>query len=1068
MLYSATMCEGRRHSACRRRRLAGGWRDRTIGRTCEGKMDREIKPYVLRRTAEDRLAPKLSLNYEEALNPQQLAAVRAGDGPALVIAGAGSGKTRTLVYRVAYLIDMGIDPGTILLVTFTRKAAQEMLKRAGLLIGSRSEQVSGGTFHAVANGLLRRYGRPVGLEPGFTILDRGDAEDLINLLRTQLGLHEKDKRFPRKRTIAEIFSKCENTLQRMEEIVLGEFAHFSEHLEDLEQLKRAYQAAKRQRQLLDYDDLLVKLRELLSTDDAARRAISTRYRYILVDEYQDTNRLQGDLIRKLAVTHDNVMVVGDDSQCVIEGTPILTPKGSRPVESLRVGDTVLSGGGHGRLVESFIIGKSKSVHHRYLRVKTRTGHEVCFSPNHLCFAKIRSGSGLWYVYLMHREDFGYRIGVTCLPRYDTDFTRPQMRTTQEQGERLWLLEAWATRQEAQYREALLSLRYQIPQALFRPESRKSATCKMSDAQAAALFTEFGQNGARLLKDYGLLYEYPTYLPKSSRSRGRIAINLLMASASNRVEKRQRQGHELCVESQQGWEAIEGLQGASRENGYWRLRRYSKDYRTLLILAKDIETRLRGKGYQATVAYKAKFVAASGIKGTFMTVPAAGLLPGMMVPVVKDDIISTDIIEAVEWVENADHRPFYDLEIEHSHNIVSGGIISHNSIYAFRGATFRNIMEFPDLFPGATIYKLEENYRSTQPILNLANAIIQGAAEKYSKRLFTRKLDGPLPVLVQAGGENAQSRFVAQKILELREEGMPLDEIAVLFRSSFHSFDLEIELSRRDLPFVKRGGFKFIETAHVKDLLAHLRVMENPLDAVSWNRLLLLVEGVGPRKAQDLIASFIKAERPLDALRETDGRSSRGLKDLARMLEETARHGSMTPAEQVSHVYEYYLPILKEQYDDYPKRMRDLEHLYTMAERYHRLEEFLSDLALEPLDEGVAGVEAIGRDDERLVLSTIHSAKGLEWQCVFVIWVVDGRFPSAYSFLTEDELEEERRLFYVAVTRAKQHLYLTYPVNVYDKTTGSVLSKPSRFLDDVSPSLLDTWALVEEEGSRDWS
>jgi DNA helicase-2/ATP-dependent DNA helicase PcrA len=668
-------------------------------------MDREIKPYVLRRTAEDRLAPKLSLNYEEALNSQQLAAVRAGDGPALVIAGAGSGKTRTLVYRVAYLIDMGIDPGTILLVTFTRKAAQEMLKRAGVLIGSRSEQVSGGTFHAVANVLLRRYGRSVGLEPGFTILDRGDAEDLINLLRTQLGLHEKDKRFPRKRTIAEIFSKCENTLQCMEEIVLGEFAHFSEHLEDLEQLKRAYQAAKRQRQLLDYDDLLVKLRELLSTDDAARRTISNRYRYILVDEYQDTNRLQGDLIRKLAVTHDNVMVVGDDSQ---------------------------------------------------------------------------------------------------------------------------------------------------------------------------------------------------------------------------------------------------------------------------------------------------------------------------------------------------------------------------SIYGFRGATFRNIMEFPDLFPGATIYKLEENYRSTQPILNLANAIIQGATEKYSKHLFTRKLDGPLPVLVQAGGENAQSRFVAQKILELREEGMLLDEIAVLFRSSFHSFDLEIELSRRDLPFVKRGGFKFIETAHVKDLLAHLRVMENPLDAVSWNRLLLLVEGVGPRKAQDLIASFIKAERPLDALRETDGRSSRGLKDLARMLEETARHGSMTPAEQVNHVYEYYLPILKEQYDDYPKRMRDLEHLYTMAERYHRLEEFLSDLALDPLDEGVADVEAIGRDDERLVLSTIHSAKGLEWQCVFVIWVVDGRFPSAYSFLTEDELEEERRLFYVAVTRAKQHLYLTYPINVYDKTTGSVLSKPSRFLDDVSPSLLDTWALVEEEGSRDWS
>ncbi|TAJ26571.1 MAG: ATP-dependent helicase [Nitrospirae bacterium] len=675
-------------------------------------MDREIKPYVLKRPAEDTAPAKLSLDYAKELNPQQLAAVTAGDGPSLVIAGAGSGKTRTLVYRVAYLIDKGIDPATILLVTFTRKSSQEMLHRAGLLIGARSERVFGGTFHSVANALLRRYGRPIGLEPGFTILDRSDSEDLINLLRGQLGLNEKDKRFPRKGTIAEIFSKCENTLQPLDEIVLGEFAHFSEHLEALDKLKRAYEGAKKQRQLLDYDDLLVKLRELLSQDEGASRAISSSFRYVLVDEYQDTNRLQADLIRKLAASHDNVMVVGDDSQ---------------------------------------------------------------------------------------------------------------------------------------------------------------------------------------------------------------------------------------------------------------------------------------------------------------------------------------------------------------------------SIYAFRGATFRNIMEFPTLFPGATIYKLEENYRSTQPILNLANEVIQGAAEKYSKHLFTRKLDGPLPVLVQAAGENAQSRFVAQKILELREEGVPLDEIAVLFRSSFHSFDLEIELSRRDLPFVKRGGFKFVETAHVKDLTAHLRVLANPLDTVSWNRVLMLVEGVGPKKAQDLIASFVKAERPdqspgqcaIEVLREVSGRSGRGLRDLARVLEEAGRAGTMTPAEQTNELYTYYLPILKDQYDDYPKRMRDLEHLYTMAERYARLEEFLADMALEPPDSSVVDVDAGARDDERLILSTIHSAKGLEWQCVFVLWVVDGRFPSAYSFATEEELEEERRLFYVAVTRAKQHLYLTYPVNEYDKATGMILSKPTRFLDNVSPSLLETWALVEEGGVREW-
>jgi len=667
-------------------------------------MEREVKTYVLKRSDDDAAPRKLSIDYAAALNPQQLAAVTAGEGPSLVIAGAGSGKTRTLVYRVAYLIDSGVDPSNILLLTFTRKSAQEMLQRAGELIGARSERVCGGTFHSVANLLLRRYGRSIGVEPGFTILDRGDAEDLIALVRSQLGLNEKDKRFPRKGTIMEMISKSENTLRSLEEIILEEFSHFGDHMDDLSRLKNAYQAAKRQKQLLDYDDLLVMLRQLLLMDEPARATISRQYRYILVDEYQDTNRLQAEVVRKLAASHNNVMVVGDDSQ---------------------------------------------------------------------------------------------------------------------------------------------------------------------------------------------------------------------------------------------------------------------------------------------------------------------------------------------------------------------------SIYAFRGATFKNIMEFPQLFPGAQVYKLEENYRSTQPILNLANCIIEEAAEKYTKRLFTRKIDGPLPSLVEAAGENAQSRFIAQKILELREEGVPLSEVAVLFRSSFHSFDLEIELSRKGLPFIKRGGVKFIETAHVKDLLAHVRVIANPLDTVSWNRVLMLVEGVGPKKAHDLLAAIVKTGQPFEVLRGVSGRSGPGLKNLANTLESLAGGEDRSPAEQVNHIYEYYLPLLKEQYDDYPKRTRDLDHLHTIAEGYPAVDAFLADLALEPPDGSAVDVEAPDRDDERMVLSTIHSAKGLEWQAVFVIWVVDGKFPSVYSFVADEDLEEERRLFYVSVTRAKRHLFLTYPINVYDKTSGMLLSKPSRFLDHVPSDLFDQLALVEEGGRGDW-
>ena len=576
------------------------------------------KLYVLKRPAAEVTKPTLSLNYAEELNPQQLAAVEAVEGPALVIAGAGSGKTRTLVYRVARLIDLGIPPASILLLTFTRKSAQEMLDRVGYLIGGRSEQVAGGTFHSVANILLRRYGRSVGLEPGFTILDRGDSEDLINLLRGQLGLNEMGKRFPRKRTIADIYSKAANTLDSVEDILLNDYSHFGEFLGELTKLQQAYESAKRQRQLVDYDDLLVKLRELLHTDETARHNISQIFRYLLVDEYQDTNRLQADVVRNLAATHDNVMVVGDDSQ---------------------------------------------------------------------------------------------------------------------------------------------------------------------------------------------------------------------------------------------------------------------------------------------------------------------------------------------------------------------------SIYAFRGATFRNIMEFPTLFPGTTVYKLEENYRSTQPVLQLANEIIDKAPEKYSKELFTKKLEGPLPVLVQAASENAQSRFIAQKILELREEGVALDDMAVLFRSSFNAFDLELELTRCNLPFIKRGGFKFIETAHVKDVLGYLRVMHNPLDTVSWNRILLLIEGVGPKKAKDVLAALMNTSQPYEVLKSGTGRSAHGLRHLATLLEGVSEHEALTPAELISETMEYYLPVLKDQYDDYPKRIRDLEHLSVMAERYHQLSDFLADLTLEPPNESIIDVEAPDRDDERLVLSTIHSAKGLEWRCV---------------------------------------------------------------------------------------
>ncbi len=640
------------------------------------------------------------IDYVKDLNPAQLEAVRTLFGPVLVIAGAGSGKTRTLVYRVVRLVEEGVPPENILLLTFTRKAAREMLRRAAILLNDRCEHVAGGTFHSLANLMLREYGHLIGYQRNFVILDRSDAEDAINLLRNSLGLGEKGHRFPKKETIANIFSKSINLRKSLEEILVEEYQHFLNHLEDLSKLFEHYVRYKIEHQLMDYDDLLVNWYRILKQFPEVRKAVSKQFQFIMVDEYQDTNSLQAEIVRLMAEDHKNVMVVGDDSQ---------------------------------------------------------------------------------------------------------------------------------------------------------------------------------------------------------------------------------------------------------------------------------------------------------------------------------------------------------------------------SIYAFRGANFRNILEFPKLFPDTKIIKLEENYRSTQPILDLANAIIEKAKEKYTKCLYTKREDGKKPILYKAKDDTDQSCFIAERILELREEGIPLNEIAVLFRSAFHSFDLELELAKRDIPFIKYGGLKLIETAHIKDIVAHLRILLNPFDMLAWNRVLLLIEGIGPRTSQKIIEYLKNSSDPLEAIKDFPRKPSFsvGLNKLCEMLDQLKL--GLSPEEKVALLIEYYIPILtRVYYDDYPKREKDLEQLQAIAHKYKSLEEFLTDLALEPPEASVAEIEPLDTDDEKLILSTVHSAKGLEWHTVFIISLVEGRFPSSYAFGREEDLEEERRLFYVAVTRARENLFLTYPATYYTPLEGRIFSKPSRFLKEVINEYVEEWHQPKKE------
>jgi DNA helicase-2/ATP-dependent DNA helicase PcrA len=385
-----------------------------------------------------------------------------------------------------------------------------------------------------------------------------------------------------------------------------------------------------------------------------------------------------------------------------------------------------------------------------------------------------------------------------------------------------------------------------------------------------------------------------------------------------------------------------------------------------------------------------------------------------------------------------------------------------AIYSFRGANFKNIIEFPALFKNVKLIKLEENYRSTQSVLDFANQINEAAVEKYTKNLYTRKNGGELPNIVAAATENIQSKFIVEKILELTEEGVPLTDIAVLFRSSFFSFDLEIELTKANIPFQKFGGMKFVETAHIKDVLAFLRIAVNPKDVVSWYRILLLHEGIGPKTAQKILDDLATARLTIKANPENNTRFSYNdrIANLFQLLYNLHTKNQL-PSEKAEMVLEYYYPLFKNKYDDYNKRNKDLEIFQNITENYRSLDSLLSDMAIEPIIDSVIDIDVPDKEEDYLTLSTIHSAKGLEWHSVFIIHAVEGYFPSSRSVENLETLEEERRLMYVAATRAKQNLFVTYPMNMFDREAGMTLSKPSRFISEMRPDLAEGW-LIEDE------
>ena len=642
------------------------------------------------------------INFSADLNEEQLAVATAPGGPMLVIAGAGSGKTRALTYRLAWLVHNGVEPSRMMLVTFTNRAAREMLSRVEVLVKQKTKDIWGGTFHHIANRLLRQHGKKLGISPDFTILDREDSRDLIASCVQEAGVDIHKRRFPRRSVLSAMSSFVQNTLEPLEAVLTKRYPMFIREAEEIEKVLALYTTRKMERQLLDFDDLLSFWLRLLNENEKVRTTLANQFLYILVDEYQDTNAIQGAIVDLLASKHRNITVVGDDSQ---------------------------------------------------------------------------------------------------------------------------------------------------------------------------------------------------------------------------------------------------------------------------------------------------------------------------------------------------------------------------SIYSFRGASFKNIITFKERYPDVKEYRLETNYRSVPEILSLANASIEHNSYRLPKQLRAKRPSGLKPAIVPTQDHFVQTQFIAEYILHLLDEGRNLNDIAVLYRSHWHSLEIQLEFQRRNIPFSVRGGLRFFEQAHMKDILCYMRILQNPQDELAWLRILKMLPRVGNVLSNKMWHHISQVDNALKIACESDTArllpaSARPFyMDFIKLIKELKKLNS--PAEVIDTVLERsYDDYLVSHYDGAELRKHDIRALANFAAQYNTVEAFLADVALTGDFSGETVVTG-PIEQEFVILSTVHQAKGLEWPIVFIPWLADGRFPTDLAINTQEDVEEERRVFHVAVTRAKDELYLVVPQLYRNRSRSLVIMKPSRFLTEIGQELTEHMELEED-------
>ena len=980
----------------------------------------------------------------EGLNPVQREAVIHDEGPLLVIAGAGSGKTRVLTSRIAHLIQTGVSPFEILAITFTNKAAQEMKHRVGALVGPVAEKMWVSTFHSACVRILRRDGHRLGYPSSFTIYDQADAVRLTGYVIRDLGLDAK--RFP-PRSVHGTISAAKNDDVGPEAFAAKAEVIFERKIADV---YTEYQDRLLKAGAMDFDDILRNAVELFRREPEVLEHYRRRFQHVLVDEYQDTNKVQNELILQLAGEHHNVCIVGDSDQCLLPGTLVDTPDGRRPIENIQVGDQVLGARGGDEVAAGTVVEISPGRYDgRIYRVRAGSG-EVVGTPHHMIPARVVLDAGYHLVYLMERAGQGYRIGRTKSMRPDGGGVLdlgPRVRMNQELGDRLWILGVYPSLEDSARWESWFAAQYGLPTACFHANGRSGLAMGQESLDWLFESIDTETRAKDLLEDLDLHHDFPHVIPKNGRRRQ--TINMTMFSDLRGANP----GHRIQWSSNRA-DIAERLRSADlpvrpgRRPGTFLLEVFRTSFGETLQLVNAI-------GLVSGVEVRQRANIAGQI---WDLMPLSHLRPGMEVLEAAEDGVLSAV--RVDEVEVSDYSgPVYDFEVSPTHTFIAGGLVTRNSIYKFRGADIRNILEFEEAFPDATVVVLEQNYRSTQTILDAANAVITNNLSRKPKELWTDEGEGHAIIRYHADTETDEAQWVAHEIAKLHDSGDHMwGDVAVFYRTNGQSRVMEEHLLRAGIPYKVVGGTRFYDRREIKDALAYLKAVVNPADEVAVKRILNIPKrGIGDSSVAKLDNwAAMHGYTFMQALRRADeagiqGRAVKGIADFLSVIDNSAEVIDQGPGPLLESVLNRsgYLDELQVEHSvEAEGRLENLSELVGSAREAESVDVFLEQVSL------VADSDQIPDDDSQVVLMTLHSAKGLEFPAVFLIGLEDGIFPHLRSLGEPVELEEERRLAYVGITRARERLYLTH---AWSRTIfGSTqYNPPSRFLDEIPQRLVES-------------